>query len=282
MYRIEDPHALAMLDQMPVEELPHIPAQVYVHAYPFDFKKEDINEKVIEEAPKIIEGIRTEAPDHESFRGFSVQTGFIAEDRKGGPWEYEERNARGKMVRHSGYGPRIAIGYASNYKLRHPDEAPDSVILPNIPKNCAELSALQTLEMLKFGRLNFMGVGGTINAKRIEEVTGEVTRTLYCCDECEGTLRYSPLVDNDTLIATIGLGMNRLQVRTNGEVQLAAMARAAGLAPPPEPKLLVDTPARWQKRLEGYRREYERHGLTLDGRKRFAGRKLCEFAIKNF
>ncbi|MDB5164418.1 MAG: hypothetical protein JWL89_44 [Candidatus Saccharibacteria bacterium] len=161
----------------------------------FNFAKNDVNALMFDKVPELVHDARQAAVDlHESDRGYAVGAAAFG---------YDSSEA----------SPRIVKFVAANYKTHLHGQYEKGVDLENVPKLCAETDILIRADHRQIERISILVVAATVNLRRIQEVNDVPTTTLDPCDDCGDLLARSPLIDADTIIMTIGAGLNEHRIQ---------------------------------------------------------------------
>ncbi|HXR50341.1 MAG TPA: hypothetical protein VN778_04925 [Verrucomicrobiae bacterium] len=185
----ESPRAHALVEQIMDTEMEG-----------FDFRKTDIHATAIGLIPMLVAKARLATAHYgDSYRGFLVGAAAVAYDT-------------------SPDNPRIGIYTSGNFKATHDEEDYDPTHdAVDIPKVCAEMDILLRADHDEMQRLGIFVVAATTNHQRILEVTKVRSATLHPCWDCEETMKGSSLVDNDTIILTVGAAKDVYQAQSYAE-----------------------------------------------------------------
>jgi cytidine deaminase len=91
---------------------------------------------------------------------------------------------------------------------------------PDSPKYCAEMNVLDQAAAHGLEHVIGIVVAGTNDSAQIEAVTGIATPTLHPCDACLQKMAGSSLIEPETLIVTVALEEDVMQVHSYQEMAL--------------------------------------------------------------
>jgi len=240
-----------------------VPELVEMHAQPYDFETHDIHATSVGLTPGSVEGARNAAMDDRSrsHRGFKVGARAVA-------YSLDPEN------------PRIAIYTSGNYKIKVREEEREEVDVEDVPKNCAEMDIVMRAALDDMERIGVFVVAATTRADRIKAVTDLAGSTLEPCEECEKVMRHSDLVDDQTIIMTVGTGDDIYQVQNFKNLKARYRLLREGKTPPPLPTYRY-SPLLWEDRQRRYVRERDAAGLSpnASGRSKRDERVCRELAL---
>ena len=90
---------------------------------------------------------------------------------------------------------------------------------PHTAKVCAEKKALARAEKAGYAEAIGIVVAATSDTELIEEVTGVASPTLHPCGECRRLFDKHPIMQDETLIVTVGLDSDEYQVHSHAQLR---------------------------------------------------------------
>jgi hypothetical protein len=164
-----------------------------------DFSEGDIMADTIGLIPTLVSNARFAALNlADSHRGFKVGASGLAYDT-------------------TAYTQRVGTYTNGNFKALIPEEFDPEHEVGDIPKNCAEMGVIIGAANHSMERFALIAIAGTTQRKRIEGVTGVRSATLQPCDECSRVMSEDSVVDDNTILLTVGSGADIFQVQSFGE-----------------------------------------------------------------
>lgn len=226
----------------------------------FNFRKNDVYAFMFDLAPQLVrEAQRSAIELQDSDRGFGVGAAAFGYDMS------EER-------------PRVAQYVAGNFKSHLYGVHEPGVDLDDVPKLCAEANILIHAEHRQLQRIGLIVVASTVNELRIRGVSRVPAPTLDPCDDCGDTFEASPLIDPDTVIMTVGAGINEYRIQRPAEYQ-----KRRKLSKPDRRGIKPYHEHEWEMKKMAYEIELERSRLNtpdsrgdieIDSRRRFLAAEM--------
>jgi hypothetical protein len=227
-----------------VEESLLIPSLAEEEAGQYDFAHQDVHATLIGMVPVLAEKARHAAKSGLSFsyRGFLVGAAALAYDTD------PENN-------------RIGVFAAGNFKAKLREDQRDDTDVEDIPKFCAEMDITMRASMRDFDRIAMFVVAATTKAERIRAVTPLAGATLEPCEECENVMLHSDLVDDRTIIMTMGSGEDIFQIQNFASLRARYDSVRTG-ASLDDLKRIPYSSIAWEQRQQRYVDARERAGIS--------------------
>lgn len=209
----------------------------------YDFRWQDIHATIIGMVPILVEKARnaTKSSQSISYRGFLVGAAGIAYDS-------------------DPTSPRIGTFTAGNYKAKLREDQRSDADVEDIPKFCAEMDIAMRASIHDFERIGILVVAATTNPDRIRAVTELAGPTLEPCEECEHVMQHSDLIDDQTIILTVGSGDDICQVQNLASLASRYKSLRDGVSPKPLKKHPYSSYI-WERRQREYIRNRNAENL---------------------